>query len=1157
MSKTGRGKTVRDHGGRKVQQPRDRRIAQYSGGLSFNQWVTHTYSDAKKHAAVAAGSVVLLASIVYALPQGATVTSGNVAISQPTAQTMQINQSTNKAIINWQGYSIAASEAVRYVQPGASSIALNRVIGLDPSYIYGQLSANGQVWVINPNGLLVGANAKIETGSFLGSTLNISDPNFLSGNYSFMNSGSLSLASIMNSGKIVASHGGYVALLSPSVTNEGTIVAKAGTVALASGEEVTLSFAGNKLINLVIDAATQDALGISNSGTITATGGTVMLTARTASDILKNVVNNTGIIEARSLVQKAGRIILDGGEAGIVASSGTLDVSSAAAGAKGGSIGIFGQYVGLFDGSKVNASGDAGGGSILIGGNFHGAGPEPNASMTYVGSGVTISADAITAGNGGKVAVWSDDATWFYGNISARGGALGGDGGYVETSVGASGQGILTAAGSVNAGAPAGKGGTWLLDPNDITISTGGTGNIGTQNLPFLTTYYSTDDNAVLTNSTLGAALTNGTTVVVQTRSNNPIQQNGDITVDAPVNASLNAGQNATLNLDAQGNISFTTNGSITHGGGTLNVNLNAGIDATFTTPGTNPGSITMAAGSLITTGGGSVTATAHTLGIALAGINTGAGALTVNSNGGAIAQNSAITVNGGASFTAGASPINLSSFTNTFGGTVSLNTTGANNASVQANSLSFAASTIGGSLTAEATTGNITITGPIAAVGGVNIASSGTINETGAGLIGTTGMLTTTFIGGETLNGANRVGAFSATNSTSGNILLTNAGPLTIASVSQTGGGAVTVNNTGAVGVTGTIGTDGGGVNLTSSGTINETGVGLIGTTGTLTTTSIGGETLNGANTVSTFNAVNAGSGNIALSNTAGPLTMTGISNTGGGSDTVSTTGALTTTGNITTTGNGAISLKATGGTETIGAAVAAGGSGAVTLAATGASRDILINANVASGSGSISVTAGRDITLPNTSTDITTTGHVNLTAANNINGGYINGGTVTLNANTIGLAGQTNVNATGGFFGAIIVNATGEQNAMSATLYGSNAMFGIINPDPPGTVFYNGRPIDTATVDIFTMTEQIGGSTISVSAEKMQDMARSAGREAFFFMARPPFVVASDTEECDNSRGTGLSDAGGKKSDERPIPCEPGLTRIRVTEDCLMIIE
>ena len=139
---------------------------------------------------------------------------------------------------------------------------------------------------------------------------------------------------------------------------------------------------------------------------------------------------------------------------------------------------------------------------------------------------------------------------------------------------------------------------------------------------------------------------------MVQTRSNNPIQQNGDITVDVPVNASLNAGQNATLNLDAQGNISFTTNGSITHGGGTLNVNHNAGIDATFTTPGTNPGSITMAAGSLITTGGGSVTATAHTLGIALAGINTGAGALTVNSNGGwRIAQNSAITVNGRASF--------------------------------------------------------------------------------------------------------------------------------------------------------------------------------------------------------------------------------------------------------------------------------------------------------------------------------------------------------------------------------------------------------------------------------------------------------------------------------------------------------------------------
>jgi hypothetical protein len=857
---------------------------------------------------------------------------------------------------------------------------------------------------------------------------------------------------------------------------------------------VTLSLAGNKLINVVIDGATQDALGISNSGTIKANGGTVLLTARVASDILKNVVNNTGVIEARSLVNKAGQIILDGGDAGITANSGTLDVSSAVAGAKGGSLGIFGQYIGLYDGSKVNASGDAGGGTILIGGNFHGAGPEPNAYMTYVGSGATISADAITSGNGGKVAVWSDDATWFYGNISAKGGAQGGDGGYVETSVGASGQGILIAAGSVNAGAPAGKGGTWLLDPEDITISDNGGNSTGigsSAGPPFQ--WYSNADGAVLAASTLSHSLTSGTTVEVETRVNGPTLESGNIYVEAPVTANLTAGQRAALDLDAVANISLTGTGSIAPGGGALNVNLNAGIDGTFTTPGTYASSITMAAGTSITTGGGNMTATAGgnaVNGIALAGINTGAGNLTVISNGGAITQNSAITVNGAASFTAGGNSIILSGFTNTFGGTVSLNTTGANNASVTANSLNFATSRIGGTLTAIAATGGITESGVITA---------GTLNVTNT---------------------------LSATDFSSQANMITHLGTI------NASGQTFSIQNAQALDQTGTITAD------------------------TLNVTTAGGLTLNNANAVSTLNATNTGSGNIAFTNTASPLTIVSISNTGGGSDTINNTGALTTTGAITTTGNGAISLTAMAGTETIGAAVTAGGSGAVTLATTGATSDILINANVGSTSGNIGATAGRNITLPNTSTDITTAGDVNLTAANNINGGSINGRTVTLNANTIGLAGQTNVNATGDFFGAITVNASGEQGGISAELYGSSAMFGRINPDPPGAVFYNGIPIDPATANIFAEIEELSGSTLSLSAEQMAAMARNAGFEAFFFMVRPPLVAAAETEKCGEPQEVGVGGAGGNKPGEQR-PCEPGLTRIRVTEDGLLVIE
>jgi len=142
-------------------------------------------------------ALLLFSASAWALPQGGEVVGGASTITQPNANTMHINQATDKSIINWQGYSIGANETVQYFQPNTGSISLNRVIGVDPSYIYGQLLANGQVWVINPNGLLIGNNAQINVGSFLASTLNINDNDFMSGNYKFINSPT-SLSSIIN-----------------------------------------------------------------------------------------------------------------------------------------------------------------------------------------------------------------------------------------------------------------------------------------------------------------------------------------------------------------------------------------------------------------------------------------------------------------------------------------------------------------------------------------------------------------------------------------------------------------------------------------------------------------------------------------------------------------------------------------------------------------------------------------------------------------------------------------------------------------------------------------------------------------------------------------------------------------------------------------------
>jgi filamentous hemagglutinin family protein len=266
---------------------------------------------------------------------------------------MQIKQTTDKSIINWQGYSIGANEKVQYTQPCSGSISLNRVIGQDPSLIYGQLSANGQVWVINPNGLLIGKGASINVGSFFGSTLNINDNDFMNGNYKFINiTGSLS--SITNQGNITAADGGYVVLIAPSITNEGSITANSGKAYLASADEVTLSFAGNDLIGFTIDKATaKDALGIKNTGTITADGGQVILSAKAATDLLKTVINNEGIIQAQTIDDRSGKIYLLGGmENNAIKVGGMLD-ASAPNGGDGGFIETSAAKVSIADNAKI------------------------------------------------------------------------------------------------------------------------------------------------------------------------------------------------------------------------------------------------------------------------------------------------------------------------------------------------------------------------------------------------------------------------------------------------------------------------------------------------------------------------------------------------------------------------------------------------------------------------------------------------------------------------------------------------------------------------------------------------------------------------------------------------------------------------------------
>ena len=297
---------------RKIEPKRNRRLYRLAASILVSLW------------AVAPGWV-------HALPNGGKIVSGTGAISQ-TTQDMVIQQKSQQLITNWKGFSIGSAESVTFNQPNSSAVALNRVIGVDPSIILGKLSANGQVFLTNPSGVVFGKGAVVDVHGLLATTLNISDQDFLDGNYQFSESLYRPLAGIINNGAINAKR--YVGLVAPVVINTGSIiVADFGSVVLASGTTATLDFNGDGLISFAVTDALNNRIHkkrlikgrIHNSGLIRANGGQVLLTARSAGHVIGSVVNHSGVIEAQTVQQKDGKIILSGGDRGNIQVSGTLD----------------------------------------------------------------------------------------------------------------------------------------------------------------------------------------------------------------------------------------------------------------------------------------------------------------------------------------------------------------------------------------------------------------------------------------------------------------------------------------------------------------------------------------------------------------------------------------------------------------------------------------------------------------------------------------------------------------------------------------------------------------------------------------------------------------------------------------------------------------
>ncbi|HIH2748785.1 filamentous hemagglutinin N-terminal domain-containing protein [Burkholderia aenigmatica] len=338
-------------------------------------------SASGKRAAVAAVSLLGFAALpAFALPTGEAITSGKADIVRSDdGRTMNINQHTDKLITNWQDFSVAGGERLSFNQPNSQSLALNRVIGATGSRIDGQVSANGRVFLVNPNGVMFGAGAQVNVGGLVASTQNLSDADFLAGNYRFSGT---STQAVTNNGTITAAEGGSVALLGARVANNGTIQAKLGRVALGAGNAFTVNFDGNGLLNLQVDGGAVDAQA-SNGGLLKADGGEVLMTARAAGSLLDAVVNNTGRIEARGLNTRGGKITLDGGTVQV---GGKLDASAGTANAPAGSVVTRGERVNVASNATVDTRAGNGAGTWTIEAANAGVG----------GDGGSISADALS-----------------------------------------------------------------------------------------------------------------------------------------------------------------------------------------------------------------------------------------------------------------------------------------------------------------------------------------------------------------------------------------------------------------------------------------------------------------------------------------------------------------------------------------------------------------------------------------------------------------------------------------------------------------------------------------------------------------------------------------------------------------------------------------
>ncbi|EKT6537569.1 filamentous hemagglutinin N-terminal domain-containing protein [Salmonella enterica] len=792
------------------------------------------------------------------LPTGGQIVGGQGSISTSGNQ-MTIHQQTQNMATNWHSFDIGKNNTVQFVQPNSSSVALNRVTGASGSQIMGILKANGQVFILNPNGVLFGKNARVDVGGLVASTKNISTTDFMKGQYTLSGSGNPG-AQVVNQGSLTTSKGGYIVLAGERVSNSGTVTTPSGKTILAAGKTVTLQLDNGGLTSVSVNGSVVNAL-VENQGLISATNGQVYLTAKGQDMLLNTVVNNSGTVEAKGLANRGGEIVLNGGDSGVVSQSGHLLADSQTG--QGGKITLEGQNIHLAGGSLTTATGKTGGGEVYVGGGWQGQDSHiKNASKVVMDKTATVDVSATENGNGGTAVLWSDDYTNFRGTVLAKGGAKSGDGGRVETSSHRN----LQASGAVDASARAGHGGEWLLDPTDVTIvGAGADTGIDSATADGTDIFTPTASGGQILNSSIVNQLNAGTSVTVKTSGTDTDGETGNITVNA--NIIKTAGTDAKLTLLADNNISTGDNVSIGATTGKLNLDLLAGNT-------TNNASISLGKFINISLNGGDLLADAgnSASGVSLTFMNNGkikGGNVTLNLSRGLggyaynVNADNDLTINGSVTGSTGWGAV----LGFTAGGKLAMNSPGS--ISLQANDPGNGGGRVlisgDKGVTLNAAAGTVTLNAAKAATNGVNITS-------GNGAVSITNMVQ---------DGSNGMTLTNANISSKDGIVLNGT---------TFWGQAVVMS----------------GVNLTTGGDVDITGLAKNLTTGGLGAASSSGVQLSGSNISST-------GGNITLTGTAGTdISHPSISSLQVSNSTLTTNNALTLNGTTeTTTG-----VKVTGST-------------------------------------------------------------------------------------------------------------------------------------------------------------------------------------------------------------------------------------------------